>query len=107
LAHGRWGCTITPRVRTKRDAAIGSTWIEDEAMVTGGAAASCWRGVGDRGSRDAAFYPFDFTLQQLSLGSLAKYVYAEKPPDWNGHSPRRSPSSPATTITTRSSTALM
>jgi hypothetical protein len=33
---------------------------------------------------DAAFYPFDFTLEKLSLGSLAKYVYAEKPPNWSG-----------------------
>ncbi len=33
---------------------------------------------------DAAFYPFDFTLEKLTLTSLAKYVYAEKPLDWTG-----------------------
>jgi len=33
---------------------------------------------------DAAFYPFDFTLEKLTRASLAKYVYAEKPPDWSG-----------------------
>jgi len=33
---------------------------------------------------DAAFYPFDFMLEKLTPGSLAKYVYAEKPPDWTG-----------------------
>lgn len=33
---------------------------------------------------DAAFYPFDFTLEKLTLASLAKYVYAEKPFDWTG-----------------------
>jgi hypothetical protein len=33
---------------------------------------------------DAAFYPFDFTLEALTRASLAKYVYAEKPPDWSG-----------------------
>jgi hypothetical protein len=32
---------------------------------------------------DAAFYPFDFTLERLTLDSLAKYIYAEMPPDWN------------------------
>ncbi len=29
------------------------------------------------------FYPFNFTLQRLTLDSLAKYVVAESPPDWN------------------------
>jgi hypothetical protein len=33
---------------------------------------------------DAAFYPFEFTLERLTLRSLAKYVYAEKPLDWTG-----------------------
>lgn len=33
---------------------------------------------------DARFYPFFFTLERLTLDSLAKYVYAEKPPDWTG-----------------------
>ena len=33
---------------------------------------------------DAAFYPFDFTLEKLTRASLAKYVYAEKPADWSG-----------------------
>lgn len=31
---------------------------------------------------DSAFYPFPFTLEKFSLGSLAKYVYAEAPCDW-------------------------
>ncbi|HYM60543.1 MAG TPA: ferritin-like domain-containing protein [Thermoanaerobaculia bacterium] len=31
---------------------------------------------------DAAFYPFDFTLERLTLDSLCKYIYAEMPPDW-------------------------
>jgi Ferritin-like len=31
---------------------------------------------------DAAFYPFDFTLERLTLDSLAKYIYAEMPEDW-------------------------
>lgn len=30
------------------------------------------------------FYPFPFKLEPLTLGSLAKYVYAEMPPDWTG-----------------------
>jgi hypothetical protein len=29
------------------------------------------------------FYPFVFSLERLSLNSLAKYVLAESPPDWN------------------------
>jgi hypothetical protein len=29
------------------------------------------------------FYPFNFTLQRLTLDSLAKYVVAESPPDWD------------------------
>lgn len=33
---------------------------------------------------DAAFYPFDFRLEKLTLASLAKYVYAESPQDWTG-----------------------
>lgn len=33
---------------------------------------------------DAAFYPFDFTLERLSRPSLAKYVYAEQPAGWRG-----------------------
>ncbi|WP_440135323.1 ferritin-like domain-containing protein [Chitinophaga sancti] len=31
---------------------------------------------------DSPFYPFPFTLEKFSLGSLAKYVYAEAPCDW-------------------------
>src|ERR1044071_3924549 len=31
---------------------------------------------------DAAFYPFDFTFERLTLNSLAKYIYAEMPADW-------------------------
>ncbi|WNG20853.1 ferritin-like domain-containing protein [Cystobacter fuscus] len=30
------------------------------------------------------FYPFPFALEPLTLGSLAKYVYAEMPADWTG-----------------------
>ena len=30
------------------------------------------------------FYPFRFSLEPLSLGSLAAYVCAESPPDWSG-----------------------
>jgi hypothetical protein len=30
------------------------------------------------------FYPFRFSLERLSLGSLAAYVCAESPPDWSG-----------------------
>lgn len=30
------------------------------------------------------FYPFGFTLQRLTLDSLATYVCAESPPDWTG-----------------------
>lgn len=34
---------------------------------------------------DSSFYPFDFSLERLSLDSLAKYVVAESPPDvWHG-----------------------
>ena len=33
---------------------------------------------------DAAFYPFTFTLERLTLDSLAKYIYAEMPADWTG-----------------------
>jgi hypothetical protein len=33
---------------------------------------------------DAAFYPFDFTFERLTLDSLAKYIYAEMPEDWSG-----------------------
>lgn len=33
---------------------------------------------------DVPFYPFPFTLEPLSLDSLAKYVYAESPVDWQG-----------------------
>ncbi|HEX7645079.1 MAG TPA: ferritin-like domain-containing protein [Burkholderiaceae bacterium] len=33
---------------------------------------------------DAPFYPFPFTLEPLTLDSLAKYVYAESPVDWDG-----------------------
>jgi len=33
---------------------------------------------------DAGFYPFDFTLERLTLDSLAKYIYAEMPSDWTG-----------------------
>jgi hypothetical protein len=33
---------------------------------------------------DAAFYPFDFTFERLTLDSLAKYIYAEMPEDWTG-----------------------
>jgi hypothetical protein len=31
---------------------------------------------------DAAFYPFDFTFERLTLGSLAKYIYTEMPAGW-------------------------
>jgi hypothetical protein len=31
---------------------------------------------------DSAFYPFDFTLERLTLDSLAKYIYAEMPAHW-------------------------
>jgi hypothetical protein len=31
---------------------------------------------------DIPFYPFPFTLEKFTLGSLAKYVYAEAPSDW-------------------------
>lgn len=30
------------------------------------------------------FYPFPFALEPVTLGSLAKYVYAEMPADWTG-----------------------
>jgi len=30
------------------------------------------------------FYPFNFTLERLTLDSLAKYVVAESPEDWSG-----------------------
>ena len=30
------------------------------------------------------FYPFNFTLERLTLDSLAKYVVAESPEDWHG-----------------------
>lgn len=33
---------------------------------------------------DVPFYPFPFTLEPLTLDSLAKYVYAESPVDWSG-----------------------
>ena len=33
---------------------------------------------------DSPFYPFPFTLEPLTLDSLAKYVYAESPVDWDG-----------------------
>ena len=33
---------------------------------------------------DVPFYPFPFTLERLTLDSLAKYVYAESPQDWTG-----------------------
>lgn len=33
---------------------------------------------------DVPFYPFPFMLEALSLDSLAKYVYAESPVDWDG-----------------------
>lgn len=33
---------------------------------------------------DVPFYPFPFTLEPLTLDSLAKYVYAESPADWTG-----------------------
>ena len=33
---------------------------------------------------DVPFYPFPFTLEPLTLDSLAKYVYAESPVDWKG-----------------------
>jgi Ferritin-like len=33
---------------------------------------------------DAGFYPFTFTLERLTLDSLAKYIYAEMPADWTG-----------------------
>jgi len=32
----------------------------------------------------AEFYPFSFTLERLTLDSLAKYVYAEAPESWSG-----------------------
>ncbi|MCU7375882.1 ferritin-like protein [Paucibacter sp. O1-1] len=32
---------------------------------------------------DVPFYPFPFTLERLTLDSLAKYVYAESPQDWS------------------------
>jgi len=32
----------------------------------------------------AEFYPFSFTLEKLTLDSLAKYVVAEAPLDWSG-----------------------
>src|ERR1700739_2642366 len=32
----------------------------------------------------SGFYPFQFTLQRLTLDSLATYVCAESPPDWDG-----------------------
>lgn len=31
---------------------------------------------------DTPFYPFPFTLEKFSRGSLAKYIYAEAPKDW-------------------------
>lgn len=33
---------------------------------------------------DVPFYPFPFMLEPLTLDSLAKYVYAESPQDWDG-----------------------
>jgi len=33
---------------------------------------------------NAEFYPFFFALERLTLGSLAKYVYAEEPAEWTG-----------------------
>lgn len=33
---------------------------------------------------DVPFYPFPFMLEPLTLDSLAKYVYAESPVDWEG-----------------------
>ncbi len=33
---------------------------------------------------DAEFYPFSFTLEKLTLDSLAKYIVAEAPVDWSG-----------------------
>ncbi len=33
---------------------------------------------------DVPFYPFPFALEPLTLDSLAKYVYAEAPQDWDG-----------------------
>lgn len=33
---------------------------------------------------DSPFYPFPFSLEPLTLDSLAKYVYAESPVDWDG-----------------------
>ncbi len=33
---------------------------------------------------DCEFYPFPFSLEPLSLKSLACYVYAESPTDWSG-----------------------
>lgn len=33
---------------------------------------------------DVPFYPFPFTLERLTLNSLAKYIYAESPQDWSG-----------------------
>jgi hypothetical protein len=33
---------------------------------------------------DSGFYPFDFTLERLTLDSLAKYIYAEMPEGWTG-----------------------
>lgn len=33
---------------------------------------------------DVPFYPFPFQLEPLTLDSLAKYVYAESPKDWEG-----------------------
>lgn len=33
---------------------------------------------------DSPFYPFPFTLEPLTLDSLAKYVYAESPVGWDG-----------------------
>ncbi|MFZ6654327.1 ferritin-like domain-containing protein [Undibacterium sp. TJN19] len=33
---------------------------------------------------DVPFYPFPFSLEPLTLDSLAKYVYAESPVDWEG-----------------------
>ncbi|MBL8150838.1 MAG: hypothetical protein JNN15_13010 [Blastocatellia bacterium] len=33
---------------------------------------------------DTTFYPFPFTLEPLTLDSLAKYVYAESPENWSG-----------------------
>lgn len=33
---------------------------------------------------DSPFYPFPFMLEPLTLDSLAKYVFAESPVDWDG-----------------------